>query len=247
MKTILIGVAAWLLAVSTASADVQLTMRNGRVTLVAKDATVRQILAEWARVGHTKIVNLEAVPGGPITLQLDNVTEAQALDVLLRSLRRLRHRAARRSPSPPTCRGSIASSSCRRSPPRGPPSSLRRRRSFSRRRSSTPSRHADDSDDDKPAPPAGAAPPPAPRGPVFNTFPQPQVVSPPPQAADSRDMPAGRRGRSATGARTDVRRVTDAGCAARRRGGAGHGRARRQPTQPGQVPGQSPVRRSGRT
>jgi hypothetical protein len=66
MKTTLIGVAAWLLAVSTASADVQLTMQNGRVTLVAKDATVRQILAEWARVGHTKIVNLEAVPGGPI-------------------------------------------------------------------------------------------------------------------------------------------------------------------------------------
>ncbi len=86
MKTTLIGVAAWLLAVSTASADVQLTMQNGRVTLVAKDATVRQILAEWARVGHTKIVNLEAVPGGPITLELNNVTEAQALDVLLRSL-----------------------------------------------------------------------------------------------------------------------------------------------------------------
>jgi hypothetical protein len=73
MKTTLIGVAAWLLAVSTASADVQLTMQNGRVTLVAKDANVRQILAEWARVGHTKIVNLEAVPGGPITLELQKV------------------------------------------------------------------------------------------------------------------------------------------------------------------------------
>ena len=55
MKTALIGVAAWLLAVSTAFADVQLTMQNGRVSLVARDATVRQILAEWARVGHTKI------------------------------------------------------------------------------------------------------------------------------------------------------------------------------------------------
>ena len=61
-------------------------MQNGRVTLVAKDATVRQILTEWARVGQTKIVNVERVPGGPITLELTNVPEAQALDVLLRSL-----------------------------------------------------------------------------------------------------------------------------------------------------------------
>src|SRR5471030_3310466 len=86
MKTALIGGAAWLLAVSTASADVQLTMKDGRVSLVAKDATVRQILIEWARVGHTKIVNVERVPGGPVTLQLIDVPEAQALEVLLRSL-----------------------------------------------------------------------------------------------------------------------------------------------------------------
>ena len=58
MKTALFGAAALLLAVSTASADVQLTMQNGRVSLVATDATVRQILTEWARVGHTKIVNM---------------------------------------------------------------------------------------------------------------------------------------------------------------------------------------------
>ena len=63
-----------------ASADVQLTMQDGRVSLVAKDATVRQILAEWARVGQTKIVNMERVPGGPMTLELTNVPEAQALE-----------------------------------------------------------------------------------------------------------------------------------------------------------------------
>lgn len=86
MKTALFGVAAWLLAISTASADVQLTMQSGRVSLVAKDATVRQILTEWARVGQTKIVNVERVPGVPVTLELVNVPEAQALEVLLRSL-----------------------------------------------------------------------------------------------------------------------------------------------------------------
>ena len=75
-----------LAASSTASADIQLTMQGGRVTLMAKDVTVRQILAEWARVGQTKIVNAERVPGGPVTLQLTDVSEQQALDVLLRTV-----------------------------------------------------------------------------------------------------------------------------------------------------------------
>ena len=73
-------------APSAASADVQLTIQNGRVTLVAKDATVRQILTEWARVGQTKIVNVDRIPGGPVTLELRDVSEQQALRVLLRSL-----------------------------------------------------------------------------------------------------------------------------------------------------------------
>src|SRR5437899_119338 len=69
-----------------ASAEVQLTIRDGRVTLAARDATVRQILSEWARVGQTRVVNVERIPGGPVTLQLNNVPEDQALDVLLRSV-----------------------------------------------------------------------------------------------------------------------------------------------------------------
>ena len=67
------------------SAEVQLTMSAGRVTLSAKNATVGQILAEWAKVGQTKIVNAERVPGGPMTLELANVPEVQALEILLRS------------------------------------------------------------------------------------------------------------------------------------------------------------------
>ena len=69
-----------------ASADVQVTMQNGRVTVIAKNATLAQILAEWARVGQTKIVNGERVPGGPVTLQLTDMPEQQALDTLLRSI-----------------------------------------------------------------------------------------------------------------------------------------------------------------
>ena len=73
-------------AVSTASADVQLSIDNGRVSLTAKDATVRQILTEWARVGQTRIVNVERIPGGPLTLELKNMPEDQALNLLLRSV-----------------------------------------------------------------------------------------------------------------------------------------------------------------
>jgi len=83
---IVIAAAAVMSVAATASADVQLSIQNGRVTLVAKDATVRQILAEWARVGQTRIVNGERIPGGPVTLELRDVSEQQALRVLLRSL-----------------------------------------------------------------------------------------------------------------------------------------------------------------
>src|SRR5262252_8217523 len=69
-----------------ASADVQVSIHDGRVTIVAKDATVRQILAEWARVGRTRIVNAERIPGGPLTIEMKDVPELDALDVLLRTL-----------------------------------------------------------------------------------------------------------------------------------------------------------------
>ena len=73
------------LGARAASAEVQLTMSAGRVSLSAKNATVGQILAEWARIGQTKIVNVERVPGGPMTLELTNVPEVEALEILLRS------------------------------------------------------------------------------------------------------------------------------------------------------------------
>src|SRR6266536_4742921 len=74
------------LLATPAFAEVQLTLQGGRVSIVAKDATLRQILTEWSRVGQTKIVNIDRIPGGPTTLELRNVPEEQALDILLRSL-----------------------------------------------------------------------------------------------------------------------------------------------------------------
>ena len=76
----------WLALGSTAFADVQISIHDGQVSIVAKDATVRQILTEWARVGRTKIVNVERIAGGPVTIELRNMPEPDALDVLLRSV-----------------------------------------------------------------------------------------------------------------------------------------------------------------
>jgi hypothetical protein len=83
---VVFAVFGWLAFAPMAHAEVQLSLRDGRVTLVAKDATLRQILTEWARVGKTKVINLERIPGGPLTLELRDMPEADALDVLLRTL-----------------------------------------------------------------------------------------------------------------------------------------------------------------
>ena len=85
-KTLMFGAAGFLLASSTAFASVLVTIHDGRVSIVAKDAIIRQILTEWARVGQTKIVNLERIAGGPMSLELHDVPESQALDIVLRSV-----------------------------------------------------------------------------------------------------------------------------------------------------------------
>ena len=72
-------------AAPAAAGELRLAIANGQVTLLAKDVTVREILAEWARVGQTRIVNGEKLAGGPVTLELNDVPDAQALDTILRS------------------------------------------------------------------------------------------------------------------------------------------------------------------
>jgi hypothetical protein len=77
-------VMAWC-AVSTAYADIQFSIRDGRVVLVANNATIADIMAEWAKVGHTRIVNADKIPKDVVTLELRNVSERQVLDILLRT------------------------------------------------------------------------------------------------------------------------------------------------------------------
>jgi hypothetical protein len=183
-----IGAVAWLLSGSAAFAEIQLTLQDGRVTLIAKDATVRQILTEWARIGQTTIVNVDRIPGGPLTLELSNVPERQALDVLLRSLSG--YMAAPRpaaaanlsqfdrivvmpTSAPPRAPVSAA-------PPPSPaftPQPQFAQPQFVQPQFQPPPPD-EEPEEEQPAPPV---PMPNPRGPVFNTFPaQPQVVTPQP-------------------------------------------------------------------
>jgi len=82
-----LGLALVLAAPGLAGAgEVRLTIKDGRVALVARDATLRDILVEWERVGGTRIVNRDRVPGTRLTLELANVSEEQALTTLLRPI-----------------------------------------------------------------------------------------------------------------------------------------------------------------
>jgi hypothetical protein len=85
----LVAAAAILLcwyAVPAQAQAVKLRFHDGLVTLTTQNAPLRTILAEWARLGGTTIVNAERVTGAPLTLELNAVPEQQALDILLRSV-----------------------------------------------------------------------------------------------------------------------------------------------------------------
>jgi hypothetical protein len=68
------------------AAELTLTFGNGLVTVDAKDVTVRQILTEWARVGKTRIVNMERVASPPVTIKIERIPEKQALEIILRAV-----------------------------------------------------------------------------------------------------------------------------------------------------------------
>lgn len=77
-------VLASLIAAPAMAQQLSLEIRNGLVHLQATNVPVRHVLAEWARVGGTKVVGGERVPGTPLTLSLEGVPEAKALDIVLR-------------------------------------------------------------------------------------------------------------------------------------------------------------------
>ena len=182
-KALALAGVTWLAAGSTAFAEVQLTIRNGRVSLVAKDATVRQILTEWARVGQTKIVNVERIAGGPVTLELKDVSEQQALEVLLRSVSgyMAAPRAAVVANASTFDRIVVMPTSVApRAPVVAAPAPVFRPPAVQGLFGQPSQQPTEDEPDDQPPTPNVVAPN---RGPVFNTFPQPQIVNPTQQGA----------------------------------------------------------------
>ena len=173
LKTFIVGVSVCLLTASTASAEVQLTIQNGRVSLVARDATVRQILTEWARVGQIKIINLDKLTGAPMSIELHDVSESQALDIVLRAF--AGYLAAPRPVAManlsvfdrvvvmPQAAAPRAVATAAPAPPTFP-----QQPQFNRQQPA-------DDDEDRANPNGG---PPPNRSAVFNTFPQPQVINP---------------------------------------------------------------------
>jgi hypothetical protein len=92
MKPILTAAAAVVIAALAAgpagaqTPGVSLVIKDGRVTLKAEQASVRQILAEWERQGQVRIVGAEKLTGAPITIALTDVPERQALDIVMRGV-----------------------------------------------------------------------------------------------------------------------------------------------------------------
>lgn len=79
-------VAAFSVPLPAMAGELVLSFREGVVTLKATDVPLRQVLSEWARLGRTRITGMEKLGGGLVTLQLVDVPEKRALEVLLRSV-----------------------------------------------------------------------------------------------------------------------------------------------------------------
>jgi hypothetical protein len=75
---------AVLVSLPVSAQQLSLDIRDGLVTLQATNVPVRQVLAEWARIGGTRVVGGDRVSGAALTLTLEGVPEAKALDIVLR-------------------------------------------------------------------------------------------------------------------------------------------------------------------
>src|SRR5262245_5468151 len=74
------------LAVPASAQQLKMSFDNGKVSIDASQVPVRTILAEWAKLGGTKVVNGDKVTGAPLTLKIADMPESQALDIVLRNV-----------------------------------------------------------------------------------------------------------------------------------------------------------------
>ena len=88
MKRIVVAAAALLTmtvpARGQSARKLDLSFSSGRVSLVAENVSLQDILAEWSRKGGSRIVNAERLPVAPVMLFFENQPEADVLRALLR-------------------------------------------------------------------------------------------------------------------------------------------------------------------
>ena len=89
LKRIVVVAAALLIVSVPAQAQgvrkLDIAFNEGRVTLVAENVTLAEILAEWSRKGGSKFVNAEKLAGTPvIPTEFNSQPEADVLRALLR-------------------------------------------------------------------------------------------------------------------------------------------------------------------
>jgi len=84
MVRVCLTVLALAAALPASAQQLTLDIRDGLVTMTATNVPVRQVLAEWARVGGTRVVGGDRIAGAPLTLSFEGLPEAKALDIVLR-------------------------------------------------------------------------------------------------------------------------------------------------------------------
>lgn len=80
-----LGVAAFLAFPASAAAELKVSMNGGLVTIIADDVPLSSVLAEWSRIGQTKVINGEQI-FTRVTLHIVDMPERKALDIVLRSV-----------------------------------------------------------------------------------------------------------------------------------------------------------------
>jgi hypothetical protein len=83
LLTIALSVAV---AGSAQAQQLKLAFNAGHVSVDATSVPVRTILAEWSKLGGTKVVGAERIAGAPLTLKLVDMPESQALEIILRNV-----------------------------------------------------------------------------------------------------------------------------------------------------------------
>lgn len=73
------------LAGSASAQNVTLTFHDGLVSIEAASVPARVILTEWGKKGGTKVVGIDRLTGAPLTVKMTDVSEAKALETILRS------------------------------------------------------------------------------------------------------------------------------------------------------------------